>query len=290
MPKGILTQFIVIMHSYIRKQRMVWKSGLVIEREGTLAEIIEYYGKREIHVKVVGPQARDLITVIRHELKQVHDTFKRLKYDELVRCNCSACKGSQEPHFYAVAKLLEMRANNQMEIQCQRRPYEMVNVMKLLGDMINLSNPLEKDAPGSILVQAQGDLILGEKTMSEFKQTITNATIHGNVVAAKSIKDSFNIIQNANIKDDLKQQLTLLTQAVEKMIQEMPKEQTEQAEEVADYIKRLSDEAAKPRPNPKWYNVSIDGLIAAAQNIGKVGDVVIDLAGKVRKILTGGLL
>jgi hypothetical protein len=35
---------------------------------------------------------------------------------------------------------------------------------------------------------------------------------------------------------------------------------------------------------------SIDGLIAAAQYLGKVGDDVIELTGKVRKILTSGLL
>jgi hypothetical protein len=46
----------------------------------------------------------------------------------------------------------------------------------------------------------------------------------------------------------------------------------------------------KEKPNPKWYNVNIERQIAAAQNLGKVGDAVIELTGKVRKILTGGLL
>jgi hypothetical protein len=71
------------------------------------------------------------------------------------------------------------------------------------------------------------------------------------------------------------------------MVKELPKEQ---AEEVAEDMKVLAEQATKEKPNPKWYNVSIDGLIAAAQNLGKVGDAVIELTGKVRKILTGGLL
>ena len=123
--------------------------------------------------------------------------------------------------------------------------------------------------------------------MTEIKQTIKESTIHGSIVAAKSIKDSFNVIEKANIQDDLKEQLKQLAEAVETMTKKMPKEQAEKA---ADYMKRLSEEATKEKPNSEWYSVSINGLTKAAQNLGKVGDAVIELAGKVRKILTGGLL
>ena len=49
-------------------------------------------------------------------------------------------------------------------------------------------------------------------------------------------------------------------------------------------------QTVKEKPNKKWYSVSVDGLVAAAQNVGKVGEAVIDSAGKVKTILTGGLL
>ena len=55
-------------------------------------------------------------------------------------------------------------------------------------------------------------------------------------------------------------------------------------------MKVLAEQATKQKPDPKWYNVSIEGLIAAAQNLGNVGDAVIELSGKVRKILTGSIL
>ena len=71
------------------------------------------------------------------------------------------------------------------------------------------------------------------------------------------------------------------------MMKALPKEE---AEEAANAMKTLAEEATKEKPDPKWYNVSIDGLVAAAQNLGKVGDAVIQLTGKVRKILTGGLM
>ncbi|HJS20952.1 MAG TPA: hypothetical protein VJ785_19545 [Anaerolineales bacterium] len=123
--------------------------------------------------------------------------------------------------------------------------------------------------------------------MAEIHQNIQNSTVHGSVVAAETIKDSFNIIEKSNAQDDLKEQLKQLNEAVAALAQQLPREK---AEEVADDMKRLAEEAVKEKPNAKWYNVSIDGLVAAAQNLGKVGDAVIDVAGKVRKILTGGLL
>lgn len=123
--------------------------------------------------------------------------------------------------------------------------------------------------------------------MTSIKQSVTNSTVHGSVVAAESIKDSFNTIEKADIKDDLKDQLKQLTEAVDAMIKELPREK---AEEVAEDLKVLAEQAVKEKPNPKWYNVSVDGLVAAAQNLGKVGDSVIELSGKVRKILTGGIL
>jgi hypothetical protein len=54
MPKGILTQFIVATHPVIADHRCVWKSGVVLEKDQTRAEVIEYYGRREIRIRVAG--------------------------------------------------------------------------------------------------------------------------------------------------------------------------------------------------------------------------------------------
>jgi hypothetical protein len=266
MPKGILTQFIVLMHPYIWEQRAVWKSGIVIEKDHSYAEVIEYYGKREIHVKVTGDQKRDLMTVIRHELNQIHSAYKRLKYNELIQCNCPACKNQPEPHLYTIADLLDFRANGQMEIQCRKKPFHMVNVMKLLGDVIDINKSLEHESRPPVHIQV--DYIEGDKTMTEIKQTIRDSTIQGSVVAAERIKESFNIIEKADIPDELKEQISQLTKAVETMLKELPKEK---AEEVAGDMKMLVQQTASEKPNPRWYNVSIDGLVAAVQNLGKLG-------------------
>ncbi len=44
MPKGIITQFIVAMNALIAEQAFVWKSGVILKKDQTRAEVIEHYG------------------------------------------------------------------------------------------------------------------------------------------------------------------------------------------------------------------------------------------------------
>jgi internalin A len=290
MPKGILLQFIVAMSDAIWDQT-VWKSGVVLENGGARAEVTEYYRKRQIHVRVSGSNKKALMTIVIHELDKIHKAYKQLKYDKMIPCNCEKCKASETPHFYKLESLLKRLAANRQAVECEIS-YNEVSVRGLIDDIIAPEDVHDKnDEEGeerSVHHHYYADYInKGDKIMTEIKQTINNSTIHGSVVAAESIKDSFNTIEKADIKDDLKEQLKQLNQAVEAMTKELPKEK---AEEVADYMKVVAEQGTKEKPNPALLSVSIDGLIKAAQNLGKVGDAVIDVTGKVRKILTGGIL
>ncbi|MGF2035860.1 MAG: COR domain-containing protein [Nostoc sp. CmiVER01] len=136
MPKGIITQFIVAIHELINEQKCVWKSGVVLSKDQTKAEVIEYYGKREIKIRVSGRHKRDLMTIVTHELDKIHDLYKRLKYNKLIPCNCVTCKDSQEPHFYFFEILRQFVADKQERIQCQKS-YQMVDVLGLIDDVMD---------------------------------------------------------------------------------------------------------------------------------------------------------
>ncbi|PHM06637.1 GTPase [Nostoc sp. 'Peltigera malacea cyanobiont' DB3992] len=136
MPKGIITQFIVAMHELINEQQCVWKSGVVLSKDQTKAEVIEYYGKREIKIRVSGRHKRDLMTIVTHELDKIHISYKRLKYNKLIPCNCNTCKDSQEPHFYFSEILRQFVADRQECIQCQKS-YQMVEVLGLIDDVMD---------------------------------------------------------------------------------------------------------------------------------------------------------
>ena len=138
MPKGLVRQFIVAIHENIEAQ-IVWRSGVIIHKReyiNTRAEVIENYDKREIKIRVSGKNKRDLLTVVTHELDKIHNSYKRLadKYQKLIPCNCSTCKGSQSPHFYKFANLKRRYENRKYTIECDIS-YQDVDVLGLIDDI-----------------------------------------------------------------------------------------------------------------------------------------------------------
>ncbi len=148
MPKGIIIQFIVAMHRHIWKQEYVWKNGVVLEKDETLAEVIEYYSKREIKIRVGGKHKRDLLTTVTYELDKIHDSYQRLKYSKLIPCNCQSCKNNQDPYFYKYNELRERIVYGKMTVECGKPPYEdKVNILSLIDDIMDLRK-LAKDKRG----------------------------------------------------------------------------------------------------------------------------------------------
>ncbi|ACK73266.1 Miro domain protein [Gloeothece citriformis PCC 7424] len=143
MPKGMIRRFIVEMHRFIEQQKYVWKEGVILNQDDTKAEVIENYGKREIKIRVVGKDKRDLMTIVTHELDKIHNSYHRLKYKKLIPCNCKSCKDSQYPWFYDYEKLKKFIQDREPNIQCQES-YQMVEVTGLIDDVINDFNPLIK--------------------------------------------------------------------------------------------------------------------------------------------------
>lgn len=135
MPKGIVTQFIVAMQAIIAEQELVWREGVILEKDETRAEVIENYGRREIKIRVAGRHKKELMTIVAYELDKIHSTYTRLKCSKWIPCNCEGCKGNQQPHFYSFDTLREFAADGQDLIQCQKSPYKMVSVRRLIDDV-----------------------------------------------------------------------------------------------------------------------------------------------------------
>lgn len=167
MPKGILSQFIVEMHEYIANNyQWVWKSGVILEKENTQAEIIEYYGKREIHIRVYGQNKKELLTIVSHELDKINSSYERLKdkCKKLIPCSCETCKGSEEPYFFEYEELKERIAYRSYEIDCRKPPFNKVNVLKLIDDIEILKKTGESKGD---VYHIHGDLIKGVKEMGD---------------------------------------------------------------------------------------------------------------------------
>ena len=138
MPKGIITRFIVVIHKWIDQQQYVWRSGVILNKENTKAEVIEDYEQREIKIRITGRHKRDLLTTVTYELDQIHDSYNRLRCSKLIPCNCSSCKNSQNPYFYEFDKLRERIYYGKDTIECGSPPYNTVKVSSLIDDVIGL--------------------------------------------------------------------------------------------------------------------------------------------------------
>jgi internalin A len=150
MPKGIVTQVIVAMHRWIAQSNWVWKTGVVLDKDNTLCEVSEDYYTREITIRVVGQQKKDLMTLVDYELEKIHRAYKDLKFRKLIPCNCSVCLSDNHPEFYDFAILRRFAADGQRDIQC-RKSYEMVRVTALIDDVrdVREGDPESKrDHPG----------------------------------------------------------------------------------------------------------------------------------------------
>lgn len=130
--------------------------------------------------------------------------------------------------------------------------------------------------------------IQGDKVMSQEKkdnieiQIGNNANISGNFVVAKTIENSFNKIDSSDLTNDIKELLKQLSTEVTKMTEHLS---DEEAKDIADDLETLIDKTTCEKPKRKWWSVSIDGLTKAAENLGKVGEPVLELLSKIAPLL-----
>ena len=135
MPKGLLTRFIVAMHPFIAQQQLVWRSGVVLFKDNTAAEVTEYYPRGEIRIRVAGKRKRDMLAVVTYELDKLHRPFHGLKYDRLIPCNCTTCRSASEPNFYRLDILKTRLEYNRDVIECDKPPFAKVQIRPLLDDI-----------------------------------------------------------------------------------------------------------------------------------------------------------
>ena len=142
LPKGILTRFIVAVNHLIADEKLVWKTGVILERDGSRAEVTEEYAQRRIRVRVSGPDPRSLLAIVDDQLERLHSAFPRLQYDRYLPCPCTECTGKAEPYAFPLEKLAKMAARNQ-SIQCHASG-EMVDAVQLIRDVLPSALRLEE--------------------------------------------------------------------------------------------------------------------------------------------------
>jgi hypothetical protein len=104
------------------------------------------------------------------------------------------------------------------------------------------------------------------------RQFTTNIHGNNNIVNTASILDSVtqSVQANTNLSEPDKDTLNSLLEQLNIALKEMPKENADDAEAVAETAKTLIERATKEKPNKRLIEISSDGLKGAAQNIAAI--------------------
>ncbi|UJB73183.1 hypothetical protein HRE53_31910 (plasmid) [Acaryochloris sp. 'Moss Beach'] len=79
MPKGIFGQFVVRLYRYIENHTWVWRNGVILERQGTRAEIVESLSDRRIYLRFTGSSIPEFRAIIIDTLDEISSFFSTIK-------------------------------------------------------------------------------------------------------------------------------------------------------------------------------------------------------------------
>ncbi|GAB1472072.1 hypothetical protein MASR2M66_29500 [Chloroflexota bacterium] len=267
LPSSVITRFIVRMNQKI-DDGFVWRTGVVLKIGDNKALVKADIEDRKITIAIEGVEhtRRDALLAVCTHLDEIHDSIKGLNPEKLIPVPGAV---NAKPLSYNYLLMLEAKGIEVLPVPDGNSLID-VNIRKVLSGVPNEIRP--KDSGGNVTHIHIGGNFDGNLTVGDGNQ---------------SIKDSYNKITTAKIDPELKQTLQQLVEAVETMTKSLPEEQ---AIEATEDLGKLVEEATKPKPNKRWYSVSIEGLIKAAENLDKLGTPVISLSRKVLSLLTGGVV
>ena len=187
MPQGILWQFIVTMYRYIKNHSWVWRNGVILERDGTSAEVSENLFERRIYLRFNGNSINEFRAIIADRLDEISQSYHKLKYEKMVPCSCSSCLHSSEPHFFKFSTLKKRQTQRTKHtIECE-----------ISGKDVPLSLLLEGFETSHISEE------LPESSSQDRTQPNTPTTImhfHGNVGTATGMVDGNQNLEDVNVE------------------------------------------------------------------------------------------
>jgi len=192
MPRGIITRLIVRLHDYIKVQRLLWRTGVIIEKGDNKALIKESIDNREIKIFIRGRSPKTLLIIILEEIDKINQSFGRIKFEKYVPCNCDQCKNVETPEFFKYSDLLRRKDNGKLTIECGSS-YEDIFVLPLLDGVTDKDKPSRVKIHKNSLYRSKEDIFISYshadmKWLTELKLHLT------------SLRTSFNYFDDTNIE------------------------------------------------------------------------------------------
>jgi len=134
MPAGIITRLIVRLNQIIHKD-ILWKNGVMLKYDDTLAKVISEPLNRKIKITITGINKVGMLTIIRKEIDYIHETLNHPDVKEMIPCNCEVCINSEIPKLFEFKELRQFKEAGEIEIICNKKRIKRVSVESLIGEI-----------------------------------------------------------------------------------------------------------------------------------------------------------
>ncbi|MBT2788066.1 MULTISPECIES: COR domain-containing protein [unclassified Halomonas] len=170
MPAGIIERSIIRLHRLIHNSSY-WKNGVLISKEDTYALIESDRFGRNISVTLEGSSKAELLTIIRNEIDQIHQSLNHPKVTERIPCVCVECIDSSAPYHFDMSILKRARSKRKKTIEC-RKSFESVDIRSILGGIDGTLESKEND-----IIEMLNQLVDKFDTKESLEQKI-NSSLH----------------------------------------------------------------------------------------------------------------
>lgn len=129
---NIQWQLIPYFSENISNHNLVWKSGVVFEKERTSAKVISK--NNEIIVKINGENKQEFLKLISNKIDEINSQYDNLRVEKLIPCNCKICSTTENPNFYEFSDLKRRLDRGKETVEC-KISYEDVDVKGLIDNI-----------------------------------------------------------------------------------------------------------------------------------------------------------
>lgn len=295
LPPGLIPRFIVEAHRHLTDDSTRWRTGVVLDVRGCPVLVRGDVSQRHIDIVIAGQAElqRSALNVVLDDLETAH----RLSGDIGAEPRVPLPDQPKLDVSYTHLLKLEQRYGLAREFDPEGadRPY---TVGELL-EGVRRERPFYRDKDGPLerghvynnctFNDIENDMSKTYKTktkIGDMKESSVNLNIGENInqVTAEKIKNSFNRASKATgISDELKKLLMDLSQEVARIAEKLPDDQARK--DVASDLETLTEEAIRPEPRCRWWELSLEGIKDAAKAVGEVGKTALYLAPSIATIL-----
>jgi internalin A len=306
LPDGVISRFTVRMHEKLEGgPGSAWKNGVVLRLEECRVLVRSAPEKNSVRCTVLGepPRRAAALAVVRAMLESIHSAMSLKGVEEHVCAPAGATDAARSEEIgdpwedIATTKrrdleglLKDSKAGPWYEVKLGGAWHTVAALLEHAGlAIIDREHTIQPGRGETTVFNAYGaegiTVIVGGDYIEGGKHMGNDNRIHigGNVINAQvgqTLTNCTNMV-NQQAPGKKKDLMDALRRDVEELITKLPAEKKDEAEKVAENLEVAIKQAAKDKPDRKWYTVSAEGLLEAATWVkdfsGQIGGTIKNL-------------